>query len=327
MGGKVVADSMRKRILVAVDGSEQALSAVQYVGSTVASLPVEVVLLNIMTKIPESFWDLEKEPTLHNKVANIRAWEVQQEKMIQEFMKGAQGALMDAGIPQDSITIKIQERNVGIARDILAESRNGYNAVVLARRGLSELKDLVLGSISSKLVEKLSDVPVWVVGSRTQHRRVLVSMDASEGARQAIEYVATTLGPSADFHITLLHIIRDFDVFQQILGKAFMPGDHQDWIDRAKTELQNAAREIEPVFEQSEARLVAAGFDPNRLRHKVLRGAASRAGSIVQEAQDGGYDTIVLGRRGLSRVQEFFMGRVSNKVIQLAKDKTVWIVS
>jgi hypothetical protein len=36
---------------------------------------------------------------------------------------------------------------------------------------------------------------------------------------------------------------------------------------------------------------------------------------------------IVVGRRGLSRVEEFFMGRVSDKVLQLAKEMAVWVVT
>jgi hypothetical protein len=31
--------------------------------------------------------------------------------------------------------------------------------------------------------------------------------------------------------------------------------------------------------------------------------------------------TIIMGRRGLSRTQDFFMGRVTNKVVYLAREK------
>ncbi|MEJ2285918.1 MAG: hypothetical protein P8X85_20275 [Desulfobacterales bacterium] len=33
-----------------------------------------------------------------------------------------------------------------------------------------------------------------------------------------------------------------------------------------------------------------------------------------------------MGRRGHSSVRDFFIGRVTNKVIHLARDRTVWIV-
>ena len=59
----------------------------------------------------------------------------------------------------------------------------------------------------------------------------------------------------------------------------------------------------------------------------MITGVVSRAGAIVDEARHGGYGTVVIGRRGISKVEEFFMGRVSSKVINLAKDLSVWVVS
>jgi nucleotide-binding universal stress UspA family protein len=53
----------------------------------------------------------------------------------------------------------------------------------------------------------------------------------------------------------------------------------------------------------------------------------SRAEAIVKEAREGDYGTIVLGRRGLSKVQEFLLGRVSNKVINIIRRRALWIVT
>ena len=50
-------------------------------------------------------------------------------------------------------------------------------------------------------------------------------------------------------------------------------------------------------------------------------------GPIVDAAHSGEWNTIVLGRRGLSEISEFFMGRVSNKVVHAAPKDTVWIVT
>jgi nucleotide-binding universal stress UspA family protein len=58
----------------------------------------------------------------------------------------------------------------------------------------------------------------------------------------------------------------------------------------------------------------------------LVAGASSRAGAIAAEARQNGYGTIVMGRRGHSRVRDFFIGRVTNKVIHVARDRTVWIV-
>jgi nucleotide-binding universal stress UspA family protein len=94
-----------------------------------------------------------------------------------------------------------------------------------------------------------------------------------------------------------------------------------------ESEFKQAEKTIQDVLEEANGRFAEAGLDRDRVTTKVVTGAPSRAKAIVVEAKAGGYGTIVVGRRGLSRVEEFFMGRISSKVIQLAKEMAVWVVS
>lgn len=317
----------RKRILVAVDGSVHALAAVEYLARTLPAGDVEVDLFHVLTRIPESFWDLQNEPAYHYRIADVREWEAQQEKAIQEFMERASTLLRSAGFPHDSVKVVLKDRRAGIARDIIEASQQGYNSVAVGRRGLSELKDLVLGSTANKLVEKLVHVPVLIAGSAQQRGKVLVALDASEGALAAVDYVADMLKGASRWQVTLLHVIRGFNIFHQVVGRGSDVETGGGWMDRMQSAFEEAAKGIEPVFAEARERLMESGLDGRQIDRKVIKGASTRAGAIVEEAQRGGYDTIVVGRRGLSRVQEFFMGRVSNKVIQLAKDQTVWVVN
>jgi hypothetical protein len=98
---------------------------------------------------------------------------------------------------------------------------------------------------------------------------------------------------------------------ERILLDAGFPGDN--------VIVKICEREIEDVFDQVKKRLKKSGFQSNQIKTKIITGVHSRAGAIVEEARLGNYGTIVVGRRGLSNVQEFSMGRVSNKIIQLAQ--------
>lgn len=316
----------KKRLLVAVDGSEQALEAVRYVSGVLPPEQVQVTLLHVMTKVPESFWDLSREPVFHYKIASIRAWEIQQEKTMHDFMEQARQILLEAGLPKQSIVSHIKERKAGIARDIVAESKHGYQAVVVGRTGLSELKDLVLGSIANKLVEKVTHVPVWIVGGAPQPGKILIALDASRGAMQAVDYVGTMVDGFTR-NVTLIHVVRGVDIFRQTQSESFASSHDTDWQAQAEKELEEATQAIQPVFEDARERLQQAGLDADRISTKLISGVHSRAGAIVKEADEEGYGTIVVGRRGLSRVEEFFIGRVGNKVIQLAKKKAIWVVS
>ena len=84
--------------------------------------------------------------------------------------------------------------------------------------------------------------------------------------------------------------------------------------------------EVMRKIEQLKTKLIKSGFAEDKVAGKILNGAESRAEEIVREAESGSFGTIVIGRRGLSRVQDFFMGRVSYKVIHSGRDFTVWVV-
>jgi nucleotide-binding universal stress UspA family protein len=294
----------RRKILLAVDGSDQAFEAVRYVSQLFPPNRMEVVLFHVMTKVPESFWDIEKEPTYRHKVAATRAWELQKKKEIQEFMEKARRLFLDQNVPQDAVRIKIQERTVGIARDIIHESQNDYHGVVVGRWGMSMLKDFLCGSIANKLIGSLINVPLCVVGGTPKIGKILVAIDASEGAMRAIDYV-NTMVDILHWEVTLFHAVRD-------LGRE---------------ELHLAEKSMEYVFEEAFGHLEKAGFNSNQITTRLITGVPSRAGAILVEALKEGYGTIVVGRRGLSHVEEFFMGRVSNKVIQMAREMAVWVVT
>jgi nucleotide-binding universal stress UspA family protein len=57
-----------------------------------------------------------------------------------------------------------------------------------------------------------------------------------------------------------------------------------------------------------------------------VSGAVSRAAEITKYAQAENFGIIVLGRRGVSRVRDFFIGRVTNKVVHLTRDRWVCVV-
>jgi len=300
----------RRKILLAVDGSDQAFEAVRYVSQMFPPNRMEVALFHVTSKIPESFWDIEKNPVLKHQVATIHAWGFQQQKEMQEFMEKARQLFVDRGVPEGAVIVKSQERQAGIARDIMLEAQKNYDAVVVGRWGMSKLKDLVWGSIANKLIGHLAHPPLCVVGGTSPTGKALVAVDTSEHTTRTVDYVGTIMD-GTDWEITLFHAIRGLDYL----------------LAEVSHELQQVEKDVEAFFEEAISRLNNAGLNSDRISTKIATGMASRAKAIVEEAENGGYGTIVVGRKGLSRVEEFIMGRVSNKVVQLAKKMAVWVVS
>ncbi len=308
----------KNKILVAVDGSNQSLDAVRYVSMMLTPQKTEVVLFNVMRKIKDAFRDVGANPAFHNKVANISAWETTQGIMMQKLMNEARQLLLDEGFDDDSIFVKIHECDVGVARDIIRESNNGYRAVVVGRKGMSRLMDIMMGSIAHKLMEKLSNIPVWLVGGTPWAGKLLLSLDPSSGAMRAVTHVGDILG-GTNTDVELLNVVRAPRLFNHEMDD-LDPSKQREIYDQAK-------EEIAPVFEEATNALTKSGFNQKHISTNIISGVGSRAGTIVEEAKHEGCGTIVIGRRGVTTVEDFFIGRVSNKVINLARDMAVWVVN
>ena len=315
-----------RKVLIAVDGSNQSLEAVRYAAGTMPSENTKLTLFHVMNPIPESFWDLERDPGFRHKVIGIRAWEFQQKKLLQDFLKKAKSSLKASGVREDNFSVVTQKRKTGVARDIIREAQGGYAAVVAGRTGLSKVKDLLFGSIANKLVAHLSGLPICIVGGSPDPKKILIAMDSSEEALRTVDHVGN-LFVGRHPEILLFHVIRGLSVFQPGYEDLSPPAGDTNWVEVAKEEFKRAQGSIEAVFEDSIRKLEQRGADRNRISTQIVTGVRSRAEAIVEHAKAGEYGTIVMGRKGASRIEEFLMGRVSNKVLQLARDFAVWIVS
>ena len=62
---------------------------------------------------------------------------------------------------------------------------------------------------------------------------------------------------------------------------------------------------------------------------KVIRfqhTSRSMAEGILAERDEVEYSTIVVGRQGLSRSEEFLFGSISSRIVNHARNCTVWVV-
>jgi len=307
---------LKEKILVAVDASDRCMETIRHITQRDPFQEKHLVLYHVFITLPDFYWDIEMEPQSRGAVAHVRAWETKRKKTINQFMERARQMLLDAGFPKEAVTVKIKQSEKGIAGDIVEEAKDGYLAVIISRSGEGELPEPFLGSNASKVIHKLHFVPVFIAGKRLPGKNILVAMDRSEGAMRAVDFVGDLMG-GYDFKVTLLHVIREGEQLKS--GPSYKP--------LPKEEMQTEEQKMRAVFDEAKRRLIDYGFKSDEVTSKVITGASSRAGAIVQEAEQGGYSPIVIGRRGLSKLQEFFMGSVSNKVIQLGIEQAVWVVS
>jgi len=307
-----------KKILLAIDGSEQSFTAARYV-SRVFSKQSEVVLFHVAAEVPEAFRDMNVQSL--SDIANypLQIWKVHQQEFINEFMEKAHTIFVDAGFSREAVSIETQTLKSGVARDILNESHREHSTLVLGRTGLSTVEEITIGSVATKLLEAVNHIPVIVVGEKPNSNKILLAFDGSKGSWNAVDCIGALLDP-ATCEVMLCHVIRSLDVQQLRFEKPFVPEHERDWIEAGK-------QKIVPALVEAKKRLVKAGLAAEQVSSKILTYEKSRAAAIAKAARSGGYDTIVLGRRGHTSLEHFMIGRVSRKIIDFAFQPALWIVN
>ena len=155
---------MEKRILLAIDDSENAMRAVEFVSKSFTP-DHEVTLFSVLpdTAALCEMYSPELHPVFVAQRDAFCSIEDKKKDLVNEAINKAKGLLMNAGFEEENIAIKVETRKKGIARDILNEAHSGYDTIVLGRRGLSGVKEFVLGSISRKVLHSVRDMSVIVV--------------------------------------------------------------------------------------------------------------------------------------------------------------------
>lgn len=308
-----------KRILLAVDGSDESLAVVRYVSESVQPTDSKVLVFQVMSKVPEVFWDLGKDPAWLPKIEAIRDYEQKQEGFAAGFMNKAVELFKVAGFNPGSVTTRIGVQQEGIARDIVAEARRGgYDVLVIGRGKSGSMQDMPLGGVASKILSATPSPAMWLVGGKPSSDNILIAMDSSEHSMQAVKHAGRMLNQGHNL-ITLFHAVRGISISVEGMEDIF-PDSYR------KRLLEDAEREILPALKLAETWLAKMDISPKRISTKIVTGVPSRAATIVEEAKQGGYGTIVAGRRGISEVADFSMGRVTNKLTQLAKEQNLCIV-
>lgn len=147
-------------------------------------------------------------------------------------------------------------------------------------------------------------------------KNILIAVDASDNARRAVDYAAQLLGQVSDARVTLLYIER-------------APG--RDRFDTEEAWLSQCRLEHERVFgflKDAREVLTRAGLPDAAISERTVLCSAepSIAQTILDVQQEGGFGTLVVGRRGLTKGEEFLFGSVSTKLVHNAKNCAVWVV-
>ena len=152
------------KVLVAFDDSENAMRAVEYVSKNF-SPDHEVALFSVIpdTQMLCNINSPELTPYFWSQRNVFCSLEDKKKELIEAAANRAKDLLLKAGFKKEKIRVKVQAKKKGIARDIVAEAESAYDTLVMGRRGLSGIKEFVMGSVSQKVLHSVKDVSIVVV--------------------------------------------------------------------------------------------------------------------------------------------------------------------
>lgn len=147
------------------------------------------------------------------------------------------------------------------------------------------------------------------------NRNILIAVDESENAARAVSYVRDFLAGFPGFHVTLITIIPEppEDYFMS-------ESERTAWIKDKNA----SSRSILEVYREM---LIEAGFrDEDVKAYAVMKECTSIAECILNEQEKLACGTVVIGRRGISRKEEFIFGSTSSKILHTARNCAIWVI-
>ena len=191
---------------------------------------------------------------------------------------------------------------------ILAEARKlRARAIVVGSRGLGAIGRLFLGSVGRAVVREARSSVLIVRGTARAPRRLLIGVDGSPHARQAVAFVAA-LPPPRGGQARLLSVVEPI----RLPSTGLLPSKMRAVVAGEAAEIeQERLRAARRQLAAAEARLTRAGW---RVRVEV------RTGRPLDEllAAAHGADALVLGARGVGAMERLLLGSVAEGAVARA---------
>ncbi|MEW6601930.1 MAG: universal stress protein [Nitrospirota bacterium] len=307
------------KILLPVDGSKHAKRAVQFTGCLGASMGKSLSAITLFHITTGGY--------LSRHMANVdfrtkvieesdlfkRLKQEHINKDIMPFLDEGEKVLKNSGI---EATIEKVVADGDPANEIIRTADEGnFSTIVMARRGLSELRGFFLGSVTNKVIHAATGQTVYIVGSKIHKDKacpipkILIPVDGSSYSMKGVEHAVCLTAPFKDSMggITLLRVIN------VALYTARLKGGTDPEV------------EANQILDDAKAVFLNAGFSRDLVNTKVVIG--NPAEEILKEGDQGEYNLIVMGRKGRTALKDLMIGGVSSTVLQRCRNQTVALVS
>ena len=288
------------KILCPVDDSDFSRLLVEGVGALFRSRVKEIVLLHVLpagrfgSRQTRKAGESVSLPTLSEKMKQAG------NKLLHGHAERLKLVLSQAGTsPLVSLKTKVMRGHVS---DVILQASENMHAdcIAVGSRGMSDVPGYLLGSVSRKVVTHASCSVLMVKGGELMvPLPVLLALDGSKASKQAMRKVLTWLDPDeVAFHAVSVVPEKLTDLASEVLGKR-----------RIKTLLVPIRKQTRAILAEYREKILKAGF---QVDIECLEGNPRT--QIVETAERLHTPLICVGSKGLSEIERFTLGSVSEWV-------------
>ena len=141
---------------------------------------------------------------------------------------------------------------------------------------------------------------------------ILVPLNDTNTSKRVVDFLLN-MSLCGETRLTLIHIFRKPSSGEELMGKKYMaemPG------------------RLEKMLADAKARFVSEkGFSPENISIELVdKGYSSVTEGIIDYFKNGDFDMVVIGRKHMSKSEEFVLGDISAKLIRNLPKASILVV-
>ena len=309
---------MRKKILIAIDASIHSRHALDYALQLSATIKkIDFVLFHVQPMISlflveEAMRRSKARQELDRLYANNRKFSI-------TLLEDCKARLIKNGIPADSIETKTIPRIDGIAEDVVAFAEAGsYDAILMGRRGIGGLQELLMGSVTANVLANSQVTPVWIVDGPVKKENVLIAVDGSSKCLRAVDHVSFIFSGNRDVRLHFVNLTPRLKDMCEIDISTLKTAELE------KALLVSNEKSIADFSSIALGILRKAGFEDDQIVIRSERKKLFTGKALLEIAKNEKFGTIVIAKTGAG--QSRHLGKVASHVIQKMSNGAIWVV-
>jgi len=165
-----------------------------------------------------------------------------------------------------------------------------------------------------------------------ERRGLLVAIDGSPAAEEAIRYVGTMMAGQPSVEVHLLHVLPPVPPTLREHGGAGSAAEEEALGTKLELERKDWEREqvnySQPLFERAEFVLAEAGLATSMFEEvcRLPTDAEQLSEICLKAARNAGCNTIVVGRKSFSWLGERWHHHLCHEIVRRGEGFAVWVV-